>query len=595
MGDVYRLGYYQLTNQLCSQQRGDLFMPKTTDSVIFSDAEQEILELALQNPELSNSEIADQTGLRLTLVRDTRRQYEADVTLADDVAEQPNDEEPTVDIDTADLSATEHVILELVAENPQITNAEIAEQTGARVALVRDTRDTYGDQIETQPVDEDDTETNPTPSGPGEPSATQQEILTVAAGDPTLSNADIAEQTGARVTLVRDTLDQYDVPSDSAVDGDTATDSDTAADNDTDSAVDSDTDTAVDGDTDGGTDTTADSDTTVDSVDEIDTENWSDAEIRILEAAAENPSATNRDLAKKTWARIPLVRDTLAAYAADDEAATDDSTDGSDDRTDVLEAVDTAAFSGTQLRILETALSNPELTNGEIAEQTDTRITLVRDTLYEHEYDEKPWAGNVDDETDGELDETDEDDEIVVESDTEIEIPDTTASEVFNDRQRAILEAALENPELTNSEIADQTGARLTLVRDTRETYEDGVALAEDDSHDSEQTASTGSSESTTLTEKQKAIIAAADATDEATIAEIAAQTDSRIPLVRDTLASNTVDESETAADTVESKPDDDSASVDNQVDEDDGMSDEMLAAIVILIILHFGILAMLL
>jgi len=584
-------------------------MPKTTDSVIFSDAEQEILELALQNPELSNSEIADQTGLRLTLVRDTRRQYEADVTLADDVAEQPNDEEPTVDIDTADLSATEHVILELVAENPQITNAEIADQTGARVALVRDTRDTYGDQIETQPVDEDDTETNPTPSGPGEPSAAQQEILTVAAGDPTLSNADIAEQTGARVTLVRDTLDQYDVPSDSTVDNDTATDSDTdggidtATDSDTDggtdTATDSDTDggtdTATDSDTDDDTDTTADSDTTVDSVDEIDTENWSDAEIRILEAAAENPSATNRELAKKTWARIPLVRDTLAAYAADDEATTDHSTDGSNDRTNVLEAVDTAAFSGTQLRILETALSNPKLTNGEIAEQTDTRITLVRDTLYEHEYDEKPWVGNVDDQTDGKGDETDEDDEIVVESDTEIEIPDTTASEVFNDRQRAILETALENPELTNSEIADQTGARLTLVRDTRETYEDDVSLAEDDSHDSEQTASTGSSGSTTLTEKQKAIIAAAAATDEATIAEIAAQTDSRIPLVRDTLASNAVDESETAADTVESKPDDDSASVDDQADEDDGMSDEMLAAIVILIILHFGILAMLL
>jgi len=51
-------------------------MGKTTDSVIFSDAEQEILEIALQNPALSNSEIADQTGYRLALIRDTRRQYE---------------------------------------------------------------------------------------------------------------------------------------------------------------------------------------------------------------------------------------------------------------------------------------------------------------------------------------------------------------------------------------------------------------------------------------------------------------------------------------------------------------------------------------
>ena len=541
MGDVYRLGYYQLANQLCSQQLGDSLMPKTTDSVIFSDAEKEILELALQNPELSNSEIADQTGLRLTLVRDTRRQYEDDVTLGDDVADQTDDEEPTVDIDTADLSATEEVILELVAENPQITNAEIADQTGARVALVRDTRDTYGDQIETQPVDEDDTETNPTPSGPGEPSAAQQEILTVAAGDPTLSNSDIAEQTGARVTLVRDTLDQYDVPTDSAVDNDTDTDggTDTAVDSDTDTTVDS--NTTADSDTDGGTDTATDSNAAVDSVDDIDTEEWSETQIRILEAAAENPAATNRDLAKQTWSRITLVRDTLRAYAADDETVTNDSTDDSVDGTNVLEAVDAAAFSGTQLRILETALSNPELTNSEIADRTNTRTTLVRDTIYEHEYDDKPWVGNVDDETDNESDKADEDDEIVVDSTDEIEIPDTTASDVFSDRQRAILEAALENPELTNSEIADQTGARLTLVRDTRETYEDGVALAED-SHDSTQTASTASAETTSLTEKQKAIIAAADATDEATIAEIAAQTDSRIPLVRDTLASTTAE-----------------------------------------------------
>jgi len=62
-------------------------MAKTTDSVIFSDAEQEILELALQNPDMSNSDIAEATGYRLTLVRDTRAEYEDDIELAEDVAD----------------------------------------------------------------------------------------------------------------------------------------------------------------------------------------------------------------------------------------------------------------------------------------------------------------------------------------------------------------------------------------------------------------------------------------------------------------------------------------------------------------------------
>jgi len=127
-------------------------MARTTDSVIFSDAEQEILELALQNPEMSNAEISEETGYRLTLVRDIRQEYEDEVELADDAAEAAD--QPTAAVDD-DLSETEQVILDLVAENPRITNAEIAEETGARVALVRDTRDAYGDQIDTQPVDDE--------------------------------------------------------------------------------------------------------------------------------------------------------------------------------------------------------------------------------------------------------------------------------------------------------------------------------------------------------------------------------------------------------------------------------------------------------
>ena len=277
----------------------------------------------------------------------------------------------------------------------------------------------------------------------------------------------------------------------------------------------------------------------------------------------------------------------------------------------MLEAVDTAAFSGAQLRILEVALSNPELTNAEIAEQTDSRVTLVRDTIYEHEYDEKPWVGNVEESDDSD----DSDDEIIVDSDDEIEIPDTTASDLFNDRQRAILETALETPELTNAEIAEQTGARLALVRDTRETYEGGVELAAGD--DGETTTSSSSSSTTVpFSEKQNEIIAAAEADEEASIADIADQTGARIPLVRDTLAAaedrdietgaveadgvddaapaedaSTVDDAATATDSAAAEP----ASDDGSTIDDGGVSDGVLVAIVIAIILLVGIAVLLL
>jgi len=541
-------------------------MPKTTDSVIFSDAEKEILELALQNPALSNSEIADETGYRLTLIRDTRREYEDDVELAEDVAEaaEADAKESTAGVD-ADLSETEQEILDLIAENPLITNADIAEQTGTRITLVRDTRDAYGDQVDRQPVTEE-IESESTPSGPGEPSAAQQEILEVAASDHSLSNADIAEQTGSRITLVRDTLDQYDGPADSG---------------------------------------SVDASEAAESAD-IETEGYSDAQAEILEAAAANPEATNRELAEKTGSRVTLVRDTLTAETADDnEDGTDDGGEDSDE-SDVLADIDTEAFSGAQLRILEVHLSNPELTNGEVAAKTDTRITLVRDTIYDYEYDEKPWVGNVEAEP---VDEDDSDDEIIVDSDDDIEIPATTASDVFNDRQRAILETALENPELTNGEIADQTGTRITLVRDTRATYEEGVELPDDDSESSASTPSTRG-RAVTFSEKQQEIIAAAEADEEATIAELADKTDARIPLVRDTLAvtDSAVERSEVddgpgvddPAEINDTATADDSAATEPATNEvsptdDDGVSDGLLVAIVITIILLIGIAILLL
>ncbi|MEA1930248.1 MAG: winged helix-turn-helix domain-containing protein [Euryarchaeota archaeon] len=471
-------------------------MPKATDSVIFSETEREILETALQNPDLSNAEIAEKTGARLTLVRDTRATYEDEVELADDVAEEST--ETPAAVDDAELSETQAEILELVASDPTMLNADIAEQTGARVALVRDTRAEYEDAIDTaaDSADESTDESDDSSStGDTKPTETQAAILELAADDPEMTNAEIAEQTGARITLVRDTRSEFE-----GDDGVDVTARSTHSDTGSDDAIDSET------------------------------------QLDILETAQANPEMTNAEVAEETGTRLTLVRDTIRHHESDDESAADQSADEpAGDDTDVLADVDTDAFSGAQLEILEAALSNPELTNSEIAAQTGARITLVRDTLYDYEYDDKPWDKDLEADTDDSESESDDVNEATP-TEEPIEMPETTASELLTEAERAILETALKNPELTNGEIADRTGSRLTLVRDTRATYEDAVDLAEE-SEESTETEPTETDTAGKPSDRQREILDAVQENPESTNAEIAEQVDARVTLVRDTRA----------------------------------------------------------
>jgi transcription initiation factor IIE alpha subunit len=477
-------------------------MPKATDSVIFSETEREILETALQNPDLSNAEIAEKTGTRLTLVRDTRANYEDEVELAEDVAEE-SDETPAA-VDDAELSETQADILDLVASDPTMLNAEIAAETGARVALVRDTREEYEDAIDTSTDSADegtDDSSDPSSTEDAEPTETQAAILELAADDPEMTNAEIAEKTGARITLVRDTRSEFE-----GDDGADVTEGSTHSD--------------------------------TGSADAIDSEAFSETQLGILETAQANPGMTNAEIAEETGTRITLVRDTIRHHESDDESVADQSADepaASGDDTDVLSAVDTEAFSGAQIEILEATLSDPELTNGEIAAQTGARITLVRDTLYDYEYDDKPWDKDLEADTDDSESESDSVDETTP-TEEAIEMPETTASDLLSEAEQEILETALEHPELTNDEIADRTGSRLTLVRDTRATYEDAVDLAED----SQESAETEPSRTETTGEpsdRQREILDAVQANAELTNAEIADQVGARVTLVRDTRA----------------------------------------------------------
>ena len=498
-------------------------MPKTTDSVIFSEIEREILETALQSPELSNSEIADRTGARLTLVRDTRRAYEDEVELSEAAAEAAEAAEaaaPPAGVDDADLSETQVAILEAIQADPTLSNAEVADRTGARMTLVRDTRAEYGEAVTTAgPAgDADADDDDPTAATDDRPSETQATILEMAAAEPELSNAEIADRTNNRITLVRDTLQEFDI--DAPADTGTATDSATSVD--------------------------------AGLTPEADTDALSETQVEIIETARENPESTNAEIAERTGSRITLVRDTVREYESDSDGANTGSDTGGTDmesdteadsgREDVLADVDTDAFSATQLDVLETALRNPELTNAEIAEQTGTRITFVRDTRFDHEYDEKPWVGNLEDPGDDEADDDAADESTTTSSEPD-ELPETTASELLSAAERAILEAALDDPALTNAEIAEETGTRIALVRDTRRTYEDAVDLAEstDDAADESTTTSSEPDElpettaSELLSAAERAILEAALDDPALTNAEIAEETGTRIALVRDT------------------------------------------------------------
>jgi len=517
-------------------------MPKSTDSVIFSETEREILETALQNPGLSNAEIAEKTGNRLTLVRDTREAYEDEVELAEDVAEESA--ETSAAVDDADLSETQAEILELVASDPTMLNAEIAEETGARVALVRDTREEYEDAVDTSAGSADESTDDSSDSSSAEdaePTETQAAILELAADNPEMTNAEIAEETGARITLVRDTRSQFEGEDGSDVNGGRS-DSDTG------------------------------------SSDAIDTEEFSETQVEILETAQANPELTNAEIAEETGARITLVRDTIDQYESDDESAAQsaDEPATSGDDTDVLADVDTEAFSGAQLEILEVALSDPELTNGEIAARTDSRIALVRDTLYEYEYDDKPWDKDLEDDTDDSESDADGVDETTPSEET-IEMPETTDSDLLSDAEREILETALENPELTNGEIADRTGSRLTLVRDTRATYEDAVDLAKD-SEETAETEPSGTDRTGEPSDRQREILEAVQANSELTNAEIADQVGARVTLVRDTRATYGDDFEATdtaAAESTDSAGDDSSEATDDTVEASAGTASD--------------------
>ena len=512
-------------------------MKKPTDSASFSETESAILEAALRDPEATNAEIAAQTGTRVALVRDIRAEYEDEVTLPDDAEEAEGGVD--TEVDTADLSETQLAVLEAAARDPSATNADIAAETGARVALVRDIRDEYEDQVDVgiEPETDEDDDTDAAGSEEVELSDRQQEILELVAADPELTNAEVAEKTGARVTLVRDTRSEHG-------DGGFEFGGEPAD------------------DTADGADSTAGS--------------AGDLQEQIQELAADNPEMTYGEIAAEVGARVPLVRDTLADYEYSSGGGIETADDG-----ELPPGVDASMLSDTEQAILELAQEDSELTNAEIAAQTGTHVAIVRDTRAEHEPGKSADYGGQ-----GTIEEDDDDDTGTVSASTD-DGREWEPGEP-SERQTEILRLALENPELTNAEIAAETGARIPVVRDTRDDYDDLTLsdLDDDTAETAESSIDAGPGEPTAI---QESILAAAAENPDATNAEIAAELSVRVTLVRDTRRTYDADDAgdaDSTGDAGEEQTSDADDADSTAAEPEAGVSMGRLVALAILVIL---------
>ncbi|PSP86050.1 hypothetical protein BRC96_00495 [Halobacteriales archaeon QS_6_64_34] len=134
--------------------------------------QQYVLDLLDSEPGMSNADIAEETGTHTALVRDLRKAKHAAVESDDDGSPGKLSSRTRV-LDS--LSGTQAAVLQRVAQDPDLSNADLAEAVGTHTALVRDLR-----------------------------SDVQAEVLAHTLGNPDATNAEIAEQLGTLTAVVRD-------------------------------------------------------------------------------------------------------------------------------------------------------------------------------------------------------------------------------------------------------------------------------------------------------------------------------------------------------------------------------------------------------
>jgi len=150
--------------------------------------------LLAEHPELSNREIAEQAGTHVARVRDLRQ--------GDDREASPTTDSGAASDDDAASGLDDEALRELIADNPALSNREIAEEADTHVARVRDLRpDTSGSDssaaadVDSVASDSDDH------SDSGVDDAALQKLI---ADNPALSNRAVAEEADTHVARVRD-------------------------------------------------------------------------------------------------------------------------------------------------------------------------------------------------------------------------------------------------------------------------------------------------------------------------------------------------------------------------------------------------------
>ena len=130
-----------------------------------------IIDLAEENPELSNADIAEETGTHTAVVRDVLADYNSEDDADDESGSTSDGPETVVD----NITGTRAAVLQRAASDPSLSNKAIAEAVGTHTALVRDLRNSV-----------------------------QTESLEELLRNPGLSNAEIADAVGTHTALVRD-------------------------------------------------------------------------------------------------------------------------------------------------------------------------------------------------------------------------------------------------------------------------------------------------------------------------------------------------------------------------------------------------------
>ncbi|WP_276252005.1 hypothetical protein [Haloarcula rara] len=178
--------------------------------------QQYVLDLLDSEPGLSNADIAEETGTHTAVVRDLRKAKRAAAESDDD------DESPgTLSSRTRvldDLSGTQAAVLQRLANDPDRSNAELAEAVGTHTALVRDLRSDVQAEVlahtlrnpaatNAEIADELGTLTAVVRDAR---SGLEAEILERSVRNPELSNAELAEELGVHIATVRDARATYE-------------------------------------------------------------------------------------------------------------------------------------------------------------------------------------------------------------------------------------------------------------------------------------------------------------------------------------------------------------------------------------------------